>query len=253
MEIAAGEAEAAAAIRTLEGPDNGFSPASMGFGMLGLAAAIGHLSREEGRDAFFGKVEIIEPAVLQQLEGFHAAGDGVRADGVEFHVPVAAAADVRLEGGTEPLFKGSREIRRAVHRLMQHDETCSGICQRLHLRPTLRREEGQLRAAIHEKDHGTGTIEHRLVFRPTIRHHHRSHARHRRQPFAEQGASGEVFVLPRLVARTAREQHDLRSTRIARHHLQRHLLLLGGEFSMERNNSEQGKKKRLHGRRDYFW
>ena len=68
-----------------------------------------------------------------------------------------------------------------------------------------------------------------------------------------QGASGEVFVLARLVARAAREQDDFRGTRIARHHLQRDLLLLGGEFSMERNNSEQGKEKRLHGRRDYFW
>lgn len=233
VQVAAGEAKAASAVGAFVGPGDGLGAAGVGLGIGGLAAAVGHGAGEHGHGAL-GQVQVVEPAVLQQLKGLHALGGGMRGDGVKFHIPMAAAADVGLEGGAKPLLESLRAVGRAVDALVQDGQAGAGGGERLHFGPAFGCEEGQLFAAIHEEQHGGRAIEHGLVVRPALRDHHGGHTGHGGQPVAQQGAAGEVFVLPGLVAGRAGDEHDARGgAACGRHLLQRHLLLLGREVSVQ--------------------
>lgn len=94
VEVAAGEAEAATAVGAIEGPGNGFLASCVGFGVGGLPTGLGHEAGEDGGDAGFGEMEVVEPAVFGECERGEALGDLVGGDGWKVDVPVAAAANV---------------------------------------------------------------------------------------------------------------------------------------------------------------
>jgi hypothetical protein len=157
----------------------------------------------------------------------------------EIDIPVTAAADVALKRGAKHRFEVSGTVRLAVDALMQNDEARACLRERLHLRPAGGFEEGMLVAAVHEQQHATSAIKHRFVFWPALGHHHRRDAWHGFQPFKQQRTTGEVLVLPRLVARRAGDEHDLRSLGINGSLLQRHLLLFDREFGMDGSGKEE--------------
>ena len=66
-------------------------------------------------------MEVVKPAVFWEGEWGEALGGFVGGDGSEVDVPVAAAADVGLEDGSEPLFEVEGEIRRAIDALVEYD------------------------------------------------------------------------------------------------------------------------------------
>jgi hypothetical protein len=59
----------------------------------------------------------------------------------------------------------------------------------------------------------------------------------------QQRTTSEVLMLSRLVARRPGDEHDLRGLGIGGRLFQRHLLLLGGELSMDGGGEEQREKQ----------
>ena len=218
----------------------------MCFGGIVFAAAVGHGALQQMRDAFFSEVEVVEPAVFMQREGLHAVVDGMRRNAGEIDVPMAAAADVALKHGAKHRFEISGTVGFAIHALMQNDKACACLRECLHLRPAGGFKERMLVAAVHEQQHAACTIEHGFVFWPAFRHHHRRDAGHGLQPVHEQRTTGEVFMLSRLVARRPGDEYDLRSLGIGGHLFQRHLLLLGGELSMEGSGEQEKEDETVH-------
>lgn len=121
VEVAAGEAEATTSVGTGVGPSDGFLASGIGFGVVGLSAGVGHEAGKDGGDAGFGEVKVVKPAVFGEGEGGEALGGFVGGDGSEVGIPVAAAADVGLEDGAEPLFELGGEIGWAVDALVEDD------------------------------------------------------------------------------------------------------------------------------------
>lgn len=119
VEVAASEAETATAVGAGVGPSDGFLASGIGFGVGGFATGVGHEAGEDGGDAGFGEVEVVKPAVFGEGEGGEALGGFVGGDGSEVDIPVAAAADVGLEHGAEPLFELGSEIGWAVDALVE--------------------------------------------------------------------------------------------------------------------------------------
>lgn len=142
VEVAAGEAEATSAVGAIVGPGDGFLATCVGFGVVGLAAGVGHEAGQDGCDTGFGEVEVVEPAIFGESEGGEALGGFVDGDGGEVDVPVTAAANVGLEDSAEPLFEARGEIGWAVDALMEDDEACASVGEGLDVGEALWGEEG---------------------------------------------------------------------------------------------------------------
>ncbi len=171
VEVAASEAETATAVGAGVGPSDGFLASGIGFGVGGFATGVGHETGEDGGNAGFGEVEVVKPAVFGEGEGCDSLGGFVGGDGSEVDIPVAAAADVGLEDGTEPLFELGGEIGWAVDALMENDEASASVGEGLDAGEALWGEEGEFVAAVHEEENAFGIGEHGFVLGPTVGDH----------------------------------------------------------------------------------
>ena len=86
-------------------------------------------------------------------------------------------------------------------------------------------------------------LENGLVLRPALARHHGPHAGSLREPSHHQRATGEVFVLPGLVADAAGEQNNLREFRVLRVGFERDLGLVEGISGAQRRGKQRQQQR----------
>ena len=227
MEVSAGEAEGASAVLALGCPGDVLRNAlGDGFSDVLVAAvcAVGSAHRALGSDGcqdrgdpfhLLAKPHVEVPLVVDR-EGLDAARDGMIGKLLEVGVPVGIDGPVRLEVAAEPVDEAIADVPFGhLDRVMDADEPDALFHQLVFELQVGDRHVPAAAVAI--DDDRVRTVEGSRVFWPIVLVNVHVVLGHRHsQTVGEQQTAGVMLVVPRGVARLARQKDDLLLGRLSR-------------------------------------
>lgn len=231
VEMPAGKAEAASAIRPLHRPHGSFGCAffrlDVGVGAFGVnvgavAGGIWRRGDEDGHElhagifsgydaVFESRAEAhVDVPFIRDLKGLHALGDGMGREAFEFGFPDRIAGKAVFIMPAEPFFKlRTAELGHDFHAVVHDAKTDAFTDEATQGRQMIFLHGGMAFAAISIDDHGIGIDEGGFIFDPAhfVAIHHQ--VRDLAEAFLQQGGTGFELMHSRWVGGLASDEYEL--------------------------------------------